>query len=102
MGTPSNPYTNILSPFSRNSILGLKKIIENKIDIYDIPISELTEQYIDYLKKMEELKKYAKVNEGIDAFMNNLYYPCLIPNIRLLMMWHIQKLNYNHPSSVLV
>lgn len=27
----------------------------NKLDIYDIPIFELTRQYIDYLKKMEEL-----------------------------------------------
>lgn len=33
----------------------LHLIKTNKIDIYDIPISELTEQYIDYLKKMESL-----------------------------------------------
>ena len=33
----------------------LHLIKTNKIDIYDIPISELTEQYIDYLRKMEEL-----------------------------------------------
>lgn len=33
----------------------LHLIKTNKIDIYDIPVSELTEQYIDYLNKMEEL-----------------------------------------------
>ncbi len=33
----------------------LHLIKANKIDIYDIPIFELTQQYIDYLKKMEEL-----------------------------------------------
>jgi len=33
----------------------LHLIRANKIDIYDIPIFELTQQYIDYLKKMEEL-----------------------------------------------
>ena len=33
----------------------LHLIKTNKIDIYDIPISELTEQYIEYLKKMEQL-----------------------------------------------
>ncbi len=33
----------------------LHLIRANKLDIYDIPIFELTQQYIDYLKKMEEL-----------------------------------------------
>ena len=33
----------------------LHLIKANKLDIYDIPIFELTQQYIDYLKKMEEL-----------------------------------------------
>ena len=31
----------------------LHLIDKNKIDIYDIPIVEITEQYLDYIKKME-------------------------------------------------
>ena len=30
-------------------------IDKNKMDIYDIKLSEITDQYIDYLKKMEEM-----------------------------------------------
>ena len=30
-------------------------IDKNKMDIYDIKISEITEQYIDYLRKMEDM-----------------------------------------------
>lgn len=33
----------------------LHLIKKSEIDIYDIPIAEITNQYIDYLKKMEEL-----------------------------------------------
>lgn len=33
----------------------LHLIKEMEVDIYDIPISEVTSQYIDYLKKMQEL-----------------------------------------------
>ena len=29
-------------------------IKKNKVSIYDIPIVEITEQYLDYLNKMEE------------------------------------------------
>lgn len=32
----------------------LHLIEKNKIDIYDIPIVEITEQYLDYIKQMEE------------------------------------------------
>ena len=31
----------------------LHLIDKNKIDIYDIPIVEITEQYLDYIKQME-------------------------------------------------
>ena len=31
----------------------LHLIEKNKIDIYDIPIVEITEQYLDYIKQME-------------------------------------------------
>ena len=32
----------------------LHLIDKNKIDIYDIPISEITSQYLDYIRSMEE------------------------------------------------
>ena len=32
----------------------LHLIDKNKIDIYDIPIAEITEQYLDYIKQMQE------------------------------------------------
>ena len=45
----------MLEKFEGPLDLLLHLIKTSKIDIYDIPISELTEQYIGYLKKMEEL-----------------------------------------------
>ena len=30
-------------------------IEKDKIDIYDIPISQITDQYLDYLRAMQEL-----------------------------------------------
>ena len=33
----------------------LHLIRQNEIDIYDIPIAEITDQYLDYLQRMEEL-----------------------------------------------
>lgn len=32
----------------------LHLIEKNKIDIYDIPIVEITEQYLDYIRQMEQ------------------------------------------------
>lgn len=32
----------------------LQLIEKNKIDIYDIPIAEITEQYLDYVNRLEE------------------------------------------------
>ena len=32
----------------------LHLIDKNKINIYDIPIVEITDQYLDYIKQMEE------------------------------------------------
>ena len=34
----------------------LHLIEKNKVDIYDIPIVEITEQYLDYIKQMEKKK----------------------------------------------
>lgn len=31
----------------------LHLIEKNKIDIYDIPIAEITEQYLDYIRQMD-------------------------------------------------
>lgn len=45
----------LLEKFEGPLDLLLHLIKTNKIDIYDIPITSLTEQYITYLKKMEEL-----------------------------------------------
>ena len=33
----------------------LSLVVKNKIDIYDIPIGDLTEQYLDYLDKMRKM-----------------------------------------------
>ena len=33
----------------------LHLIEKNKVDIYDIPISEITSQYLDYIRSMEEI-----------------------------------------------
>ncbi len=48
-------YKVILETFEGPLDLLLHLIEEAEVDIYDIPISEITEQYIDYLKKMQEL-----------------------------------------------
>ena len=36
----------------------LHLIDKNKVDIYDIPIVEITEQYLDYIKQMETAVSY--------------------------------------------
>lgn len=48
-------YKIILESFEGPLDLLLHLIDEAKIDIYDIPINEITEQYIEYITKMEEL-----------------------------------------------
>jgi segregation and condensation protein A len=48
-------YKIILESFEGPMDLLLHLIEKAQIDIYDIPINEITEQYIDYITKMEEL-----------------------------------------------
>lgn len=48
-------YKVILETFEGPLDLLCHLIEKSKIDIYDIPISEITDQYLDYLKKMNEM-----------------------------------------------
>lgn len=48
-------YTVILESFEGPLDLLLHLIDKAQIDIYDIPINEITEQYIEYITKMEKL-----------------------------------------------
>lgn len=48
-------YKIVLESFEGPMDLLLHLINKAQIDIYDIPINEITEQYLDYLTKMEEL-----------------------------------------------
>ena len=41
-----------LEAFEGPMELLLHLIEKNKIDIYDIPIAEITEQYLDYIRQM--------------------------------------------------
>jgi len=51
----TNPYQIVLPIFEGPLDLLLHLIHENKLDIYDIPIAQVTEQYLQYLSLMEEL-----------------------------------------------
>lgn len=48
-------YKIVLNNFEGPLDLLLKLIDKSKIDIYDIPISDITEQYMSYMYKMEDL-----------------------------------------------
>lgn len=48
-------YNIVLDNFEGPLDLLLKLIDKSKIDIYDIPISDITEQYMDFIYKMEDL-----------------------------------------------
>lgn len=51
----TNKYAIKIDNFEGPLDLLLHLIDKNKMDIYDIKISEITEQYIDYINKMEEM-----------------------------------------------
>lgn len=53
--TEDSPYKIILPLFEGPLDLLLHLIRENQVDIYNIPIAEITRQYLEYLGKMEEL-----------------------------------------------
>jgi segregation and condensation protein A len=50
-----NPYQIVLPIFEGPMDLLLHLIRENKVDIYDIPIAEVTDQYLQYLYLMEAM-----------------------------------------------
>ena len=52
---PKKDYTFHLAAFNGPLELLMHLIEKNKIDIYDIPIAELTRQYLDYLEAMREM-----------------------------------------------
>jgi len=53
--TRTNPYQIVLPVFEGPLDLLLHLIRENKLDIYDIPIESITDQYLAYLAVMESL-----------------------------------------------
>lgn len=53
--TDESPYKVVLPVFEGPLDLLLHLIRENEIDIYDIPIAQVTEQYLAYLSLMESL-----------------------------------------------
>lgn len=55
MTLEKNKYEIKIENFEGPLDLLVHLIDKNKMDIYDIKISEITEQYIEYLKKMEEM-----------------------------------------------
>jgi len=55
VGTDESPYKVTLKAFEGPLDLLLHLIRENEIDIYDIPIAQVTEQYLAYLSLMESL-----------------------------------------------
>ncbi|MGJ3831652.1 segregation and condensation protein A, partial [Lactiplantibacillus plantarum] len=50
------PITIMISEFEGPLDLLLHLIRQNKMDIYDIPIAAITQQYLDYLHSMRALK----------------------------------------------
>ncbi|MDY2725200.1 MAG: segregation/condensation protein A, partial [Anaerostipes faecalis] len=60
----------------------LHLIEKNKVDIYDIPISEITEQYLDYIREMEE--------EDLDVMSEFLVMAATLLKIKAKMLLPVQ------------
>lgn len=56
MANNEQPITIKISEFEGPLDLLLHLIRQNKMDIYDIPIAEITQQYLDYLHSMQQLR----------------------------------------------
>ena len=56
----------------------LHLIEKNKVDIYDIPISEITEQYLAYIREMEE--------EDLDVMSDFLVMAATLLRIKAKML----------------
>lgn len=61
----------------------LHLIEKNKVDIYDIPISEITEQYLDYIREMEK--------EDLDVMSEFLVMAATLLKIKAKMLLPVQK-----------
>lgn len=61
----------------------LHLIEKNKVDIYDIPISEITEQYLEYIRAMEE--------EDLDVMSEFLVMAATLLRIKAKMLLPVQE-----------
>ena len=62
MSPSSTPFTIKLQVFEGPLDLLLHLIKQNQVDIYDIPIALITEQYVEYLELMTQLNLDLPVN----------------------------------------
>ena len=58
-------------------------IEKNKVDIYDIPISEITSQYLDYIRSMEE--------EDLDVMSDFLVMAATLLKIKAKMLLPVKE-----------
>ena len=61
----------------------LHLIEKNKVDIYDIPISEITSQYLDYIRSMEE--------EDLDVMSDFLFMAATLLKIKAKMLLPVKE-----------
>ena len=61
----------------------LHLIEKNKVDIYDIPISEITSQYLDYIRSMEE--------EDLDVMSDFLVMAATLLKIKAKMLLPVNE-----------
>ena len=61
----------------------LHLIEKNKVDIYDIPISEITSQYLDYIRSMEE--------EDLDVMSDFLVMAATLLKIKAKMLLSVKE-----------
>ena len=61
----------------------LHLIEKNKVDIYDIPISEITSQYLDYIRSMEE--------EDLDVLSDFLVMAATLLKIKAKMLLPVKE-----------
>ena len=61
----------------------LHLIEKNKVDIYDIPISEITRQYLDYIRSMEE--------EDLDVLSDFLVMAATLLKIKAKMLLPVNE-----------
>lgn len=67
----------------------LHLIDKNKINIYDIPIIEITEQYLDYIKQME--------TKDLDVMSEFLVMAATLVNIKSKMLLPVEKNEEEEP-----